>query len=80
MMDALARLVRDDRRRRLRNALRGEDGDRWEYALGRVLAPAQGQLLAYGRAEFDARIAAHNAVRNYHRLTRLAERWAQPKE
>ena len=69
---ALARLVRQDRRRRLKRALDGTPAERWNYCIARVLAPCQGELIAYGVCHFDARRGAEQARRHFWRLEALA--------
>lgn len=67
------RLVRMDRRRRLRRALDGTSADRWDYSVARVLQPAQEALLMWGTTGgFDPRRAAQQARRHFYRLERIA--------
>lgn len=68
----LARLVRADRRLRLRRALRGSIQDRWDYCVLRSMERSHLELAAFGRTTFDAHAAARQSVRNYQRLTRLS--------
>ena len=64
--------MRLDRRRRLRAALIGSAQDRWSYAIGRALRPAQEEMILYGTTAIDQRKAARQAVRTFWRL----ETWA----
>lgn len=57
----LARLVRADRRLRLRRAIAGTIQDRWDYCV----------LRSTERDWADYHAAADQTVRNYQRLTRL---------
>ena len=66
------RLMRLDRRRRLRAALAGTPAERWDYAVARVLAPCQSELIAYGTCIFDARRGAEQARRHFWRLEAIA--------
>ena len=69
------RLMRLDRRRRLRAALTGSASDRWLYALGRALRPAQEELILYGETRVDNRKAARLALRTFWRLEIWAAIW-----
>jgi hypothetical protein len=68
----LDRLVRLDRRRRLRRALDGTSDDRWAYALGRSVEPCQAELMLRGTCTVDVRACAVRARRWFYRLEAMA--------
>jgi hypothetical protein len=69
---AIARLIRADARRRLRDALGGGVQARWDYCWLRELSYCEARLL-YGASpdSYDAPAAARRVVRNYLRLKRI---------
>lgn len=68
----LDKLIRLDRRRRLRDAIEGGAQARWAYALERATEPSRRELLAYGATVCDMHKAALRAVRTFRRLEKLA--------
>lgn len=80
VMRSLRRLLRLDKRKRLREALAGTWEQRWAYCWQRQMIVSETDLRTYGEVRYGERTSASRLLHQYARLTRLAERWANRGE